>query len=511
MNENNEDNPYAVEAEILDVAPPAVPPESPANVGVRTPMSATGYLSWAFVTVVVAFLVTMVAWEQISNVNEIGGDATSGDLMQVQLIAKNLVSQKNMSKVLPVGNQPEPEIPIELDKGCYEQRLCYAILLNEVKGVEQGPGASLEYLEELDTKVEAANLPLTENQEALRMILADLLDQYDRGDMDASSIPQSDRDLLIERLGFCGELLLLPDGTPNKDARDALVGGVVVKLIVAGIAVMGGLLFGFVGVVTSIVLLLFFKSGKLSLKMETSKTNPNIYIETFAIWMALFFGSSILLGAFVGDAKTQMILQPFIFFGSLVCLVWPVVRGVPFDRVREDIGWKAKSPIYDLLSAPIAYAATLPMLIPGFIVVVVASSFLSLVQEQHEFARQAAPGHPIQEFLSSGDWLMIVMVFIAACVAAPIVEETIFRGILYRHLRDASSRFKKWMSIAISVTLNGFIFAAIHPQGILAIPILMTLAICFSLAREWRGSLYPSMVMHGIHNFAITCISLVVL
>jgi membrane protease YdiL (CAAX protease family) len=44
------------------------------------------------------------------------------------------------------------------------------------------------------------------------------------------------------------------------------------------------------------------------------------------------------------------------------------------------------------------------------------------------------------------------------------------------------------------------IFAAIHPQGWVAIPALMSLSCGFTLVREWRGTLLPGMVAHGLHN-----------
>jgi membrane protease YdiL (CAAX protease family) len=40
----------------------------------------------------------------------------------------------------------------------------------------------------------------------------------------------------------------------------------------------------------------------------------------------------------------------------------------------------------------------------------------------------------------------------------------------------------------------------IHPQGLEAVPILMALAFTFCLVREWRGSLVPAMIAHGISN-----------
>ena len=48
--------------------------------------------------------------------------------------------------------------------------------------------------------------------------------------------------------------------------------------------------------------------------------------------------------------------------------------------------------------------------------------------------------------------------------------------------------------------VSSFIFAVIHPQGLLAVPMLMALACGFVLAREWRATLVPCMVAHGVHN-----------
>jgi membrane protease YdiL (CAAX protease family) len=50
------------------------------------------------------------------------------------------------------------------------------------------------------------------------------------------------------------------------------------------------------------------------------------------------------------------------------------------------------------------------------------------------------------------------------------------------------------------VFLVSFVFAAIHPQGWVAIPALMSIAVGMNLLREWRGSLIPSMVVHGLSN-----------
>ena len=47
------------------------------------------------------------------------------------------------------------------------------------------------------------------------------------------------------------------------------------------------------------------------------------------------------------------------------------------------------------------------------------------------------PGHPVVELLVRGNAWTKIQVLLAAAVAAPLLEETVFRGLLYRHLRDA--------------------------------------------------------------------------
>ncbi len=75
-----------------------------------------------------------------------------------------------------------------------------------------------------------------------------------------------------------------------------------------------------------------------------------------------------------------------------------------------------------------------------------------------------------------------------------------FRGVLYRHLRDATGGAGRVLSVVLSAAPSALVFAIIHPQGWVAVPALMALAVSFSLAREWRGTLIPCMIVHGISN-----------
>ena len=518
-NETRGDNPFVP---LEKDAPPA--DVATENLMVPNPqrLSILSYIAWIAIALALLSVVVLVATQQASQATKVGGDASQTDLMQVEIQSKIVVGQNSLDQLLPIpeGDLPETPVPTEVDTGCYEQRLVYATIKNEL----EGPESALEYLDSLDERVEQlqneeqlAQVPaekqfkLTKDQQELRGAMGELLTEYDEGQFSDSAVSKDSKELIKKRLGFSGELFLLPEGTDQTAARKGLLSGAATSVL--SLFIMGtlGLMAGFVGVGLCLGFPVMIYQNYLVSYFFNSPTNHNIYIQTFAIWLVGFFGSSIVIGALGLDETAHMLIQPIVFFGSLLCLLYPLLRGVTFRQLRYDIGWTLDRPVGDTIFAGVSYMATLPCLIPGIICIAILMAIAGQFTEVHEFARQTGPGHPIQEYLANGDWFLILMVMLTACVAAPVVEETMFRGVLYRHLRDLSQGWARWISVAFSAILNGFVFAAIHPQGIVAIPVLMTLAMCFSLVREWRNSLLTPMLMHGLHNTLVTCISLLLL
>jgi membrane protease YdiL (CAAX protease family) len=121
---------------------------------------------------------------------------------------------------------------------------------------------------------------------------------------------------------------------------------------------------------------------------------------------------------------------------------------------------------------------------------------------ENPFAPPGGPSHPIQEQFD-GQIGTVLLLFLLAAVTAPLVEETVFRGLMYRYLRDVTHQRSIYMSVLVATLVNGFIFASIHPQGLLGIPTLMTLAASMSLAREWSGGLIAPMAIHALNNGAL--------
>ena len=72
----------------------------------------------------------------------------------------------------------------------------------------------------------------------------------------------------------------------------------------------------------------------------------------------------------------------------------------------------------------------------------------------------------------------------------PIVEESIFRGALYRHFRGRAGVF-------VCALGTAFLFAFLHSYGPLATGPLIALGFTFAMIREWRGSIIAKTFPHA--------------
>src|SRR5690606_29996741 len=118
---------------------------------------------------------------------------------------------------------------------------------------------------------------------------------------------------------------------------------------------------------------------------------------------------------------------------------------------------------------------------------------------------RAMPQNPVIDmvFGSSDPW-KIVLFFLLASLWAPLVEEAVFRGALYRHLR---SRWAWPLAAAVTALAFGFM----HGYPVLLLGPVISLGFGFALLREWRGSIISSMTAHCIHNAGVLMILLTVL
>jgi membrane protease YdiL (CAAX protease family) len=380
------------------------------------------------------------------------------------------------------------------------QRLRVAVLGGELIGPEEAE----KQLHALRGEVAAKPAEDRPEDAALMGVLERLYRDYHDGHLDAPSVSDAERARVRQELGWFGELALAPRDGPDREARAAVLAPAhrTALVLVGGLGTLAGVgLFGLTGLVLFLVLLF---AGWLREGLPGPYQYGGVYAETFAVWMALFEGLSYASSWVRVPRDYVLVLSGAV---SLVCLLlalcWPLLRGVPWARLRRDVGLNfGRSPALEPALGVACYAMALPLLVLG----VLGTLLLTHLQQwwhttyHPDAGPLLPPTHPVVGLMGHMDWRLLLQLLFLASVAAPITEETMFRGLLYRHLRELTGRWGRAASLLFSALIVSFVFAVIHPQGWTAVPALMSLALGFSLMREWRGTLIPSMIAHGINN-----------
>ncbi|HWB21188.1 MAG TPA: CPBP family intramembrane glutamic endopeptidase, partial [Phycisphaerales bacterium] len=259
-------------------------------------------------------------------------------------------------------------------------------------------------------------------------------------------LTEDEQQVLVDQLGWFGKLALHPSTTTDEAGRKQLEDSTTTLMAATIGLTISGIGIGALGFVGLVVILCFAFLRKLHGGLAPTQTNTGVYAETFALWMMLFLGLQV--GAqILGGISPSLGLWPEIaaFFLSLVVLGWPVMRGVPWSEVRRDIGWTTgrKGGVIEPMIAVPGYVMTLPVLFGGVLltlVFVLISGALQGGADPNSLDPVSGPSHPIVPEVLNGGWGVRATIYFVACVCAPIVEETMFRGVLYRHLRGASGK-----------------------------------------------------------------------
>lgn len=88
-------------------------------------------------------------------------------------------------------------------------------------------------------------------------------------------------------------------------------------------------------------------------------------------------------------------------------------------------------------------------------------------------------------------WLKVAFV-ISGTVIAPLGEEALFRGLIYRTLRA------RW-GVRVAVVASSALFAAVHMSPLIFCSILL-IGIMLACAYERSGSLWTPVLMHAVNN-----------
>ena len=101
---------------------------------------------------------------------------------------------------------------------------------------------------------------------------------------------------------------------------------------------------------------------------------------------------------------------------------------------------------------------------------------------------------PILEVLlgPAGGWLGLAATILTVAVTAPIVEEVVYRGLVYRAFRDRAG-------VPLAVLASGFVFAIAHLEVDHILP-LWWIGMVLALVVERTGSIIPAIALHALYN-----------
>lgn len=158
-----------------------------------------------------------------------------------------------------------------------------------------------------------------------------------------------------------------------------------------------------------------------------------------------------------------------------LALAWFVVTNFNRFSFRQTLGWR-----FDNFRIWHIFVITaLVLILAGFLTTVFG-------EQENELLR----------ILKSSRTAVYLVAFLAT-FTAPLVEEVVYRGLLY-------SAFQKTLGVAASVVLVTFLFALVHvPQyypDFVSISMICLVSLILTLIRARTGNLLPCIALHFVFN-----------
>ena len=209
---------------------------------------------------------------------------------------------------------------------------------------------------------------------------------------------------------------------------------------------------------------------------------PMIFLAPYIVSQGMTFGDQGVVQEFIRTDQTAIILQlaPMILAHAVTFLIaWFVVTKFNTYSFRQTLGWK-------MGWFKIWHAVLLFFL---YYLIAIGLQF-ALGKVENEF----------DALIKSSRYAVYLIAFYAT-FTAPLVEEVIYRGLLY-------SAFQRRFGMVLSVIFVTLLFTAVHvPQYSLGknpdfatIITLLLLSLTLTGLRASTGNLMPSIVLHTVFN-----------
>ena len=124
------------------------------------------------------------------------------------------------------------------------------------------------------------------------------------------------------------------------------------------------------------------------------------------------------------------------------------------------------------------------------------------IKKPNEIARMRDAGYlvgiihaRIQEAIAPGGRLSresFLWLFPGIAIVGPIVEEILFRGVVYPYVRAR-------MRVFLAVLFTAAVFSVVHVIPILLLPLFVA-GVALTLVTERYNSIIPAIVLHGAFN-----------
>ena len=215
---------------------------------------------------------------------------------------------------------------------------------------------------------------------------------------------------------------------------------------------------------------------------------PAVFLVPYLFSQHINFQDREALNKFIFSDPTAIVLQlaPVILAHILTLAAgWFIVTRANRYSFRETLGWHM-----DGFRVWHAIILTVAFYLFGFLM----TSLLGKVDNDFEKLIEASR-------------VAVYLVAILATFTAPLVEEVVYRGVLY-------SAFQKKFGLAASVIFVTLLFTVVHVWDVWArawyivngapdyasVVILLVLSLSLTMIRAWTGNLLPCIVLHTVFN-----------
>ena len=201
------------------------------------------------------------------------------------------------------------------------------------------------------------------------------------------------------------------------------------------------------------------------------------------IYVILAFGTFWLMEHWPHE-RILMYLNAFLTQLSFVLLIWSMKKIRHWEWA--DFGWR-----------PIPLKNIFPKIFGLYSVTWVINISYAIFLYQHGLTPPSTDVY--SKLLGQATWYSLILNLVLAGVLAPLVEETLFRGVIFGSLQ---ANFGKWTSAVLSAV----IFSALHLQAYGFFPRFVLGLLLVYLYDKYK-SLYPSIALHALNNIVATLLA----